>query len=138
MVWITAGCVDWRPIRKGLSEPITDNSGTLAAPRMLKIRYSRRCGRAAADETAEVSSTSGPARLHHLMSTLTRLYRKGLVRESRPDAATPTAEMERPPIRQAMTELLGAARPGDNHRFVSSLPPEDERSLQRLVRKKKS
>lgn len=77
-----------------------------------------------------------------VMSTLTRLYRKGMVmREStgRGYAYTPAMD-EAAYAAQAMTELLGRRhdRAGTLTRFVSSLPPEDEALLQRVLRQQDS
>lgn len=73
-----------------------------------------------------------------VMSTLARMYRKGLVdREStgRGYAYTPTVD-EAAHTAEAMTELLARRhdRAGVLARFVSSLSAEDERVLQRLLR----
>jgi predicted transcriptional regulator len=73
-----------------------------------------------------------------VMSTLTRMYRKGLVaREStgRGYAYTPTVD-EAVHTAEAMTELLARRhdRAGVLARFVSSLSAEDERLLQQLLR----
>jgi predicted transcriptional regulator len=73
-----------------------------------------------------------------VMSTLTRLHGKGLVTREptgRGYAYTPTVD-EAAYTAQAMTELLGRRhdRAGALTRFVSSLPPEDEALLQRLLR----
>jgi predicted transcriptional regulator len=73
-----------------------------------------------------------------VMSTMTRLHRKGLVTREptgRGYAYTPTVD-EAAYTAQAMTELLGRRhdRAGALTRFVSSLPPEDEALLQRLLR----
>jgi predicted transcriptional regulator len=72
-----------------------------------------------------------------VMSTLTRLCRKGLVTREptgRSHAYTPTVD-EAAYTAQAMTELLGRRhdRAGALTRFVSSLPPEDEALLQRVL-----
>lgn len=77
-----------------------------------------------------------------VMSTLTRLYRKGLVTREptgRGYAYTPTMD-EAAYTAQAMTELLSRRhdRAGALTRFVSSLPPEDEALLQRLLRQEDS
>jgi predicted transcriptional regulator len=74
-----------------------------------------------------------------VMSTLTRLYRKGLVsREStgKGYAYTPTIN-EADHTAQAMTELLDRRRDraGVLTRFMSSLTPEDEQLLQQLLRR---
>jgi predicted transcriptional regulator len=73
-----------------------------------------------------------------VMSTLTRMHRKGLV--SRESAGkgyvyTPTVD-EASHTAQAMTDLLSRRRDraGVLARFVSSLRPEDEELLQRLLR----
>lgn len=73
-----------------------------------------------------------------VMSTLTRLYRKGLVsRESvgKGYAYTPMVD-EASHTAQAMTDLLSRRRDraGVLARFVSSLGPEDEKLLQELLR----
>jgi predicted transcriptional regulator len=73
-----------------------------------------------------------------VMSTLTRLYRKGLVTREptgRGYTYTPAVD-EADHTAQAMTELLARRtdRAGVLTRFVSSLPPEDEALLQRLLR----
>ena len=73
-----------------------------------------------------------------VMSTLTRLFRKGLVtREStgRGYAYAPAVN-EADHTAQAMTDLLSrrSDRAGVLTRFISSLPPEDEALLQRLLR----
>jgi predicted transcriptional regulator len=73
-----------------------------------------------------------------VMSTLTRMHRKGLVsRESvkKGYAYTPTVD-EASHTAQAMTDLLSRRhdRAGVLARFVSSLTPEDEELLQRLLR----
>jgi predicted transcriptional regulator len=73
-----------------------------------------------------------------VMSTLTRMYRKGLVsRETlgKGYVYTPTVD-EASHTAQAMTDLLSRRRDraGVLARFVSSLKPEDEELLQRLLR----
>lgn len=73
-----------------------------------------------------------------VMSTLARLYRKGLLtREStgRGYAYTPAVD-EADHTARAMTELLRRRhdRAGVLARFVSSLSPEDEALLHRLLR----
>lgn len=73
-----------------------------------------------------------------VMSTLTRMHRKGLVaREStgKGYAYTPTVD-EAAHTAQAMSELLSRRRDraGVLARFVSSLSAEDEEFLQRLLR----
>jgi predicted transcriptional regulator len=73
-----------------------------------------------------------------VMSTLSRMYRKGLVsRESagKGYAYNPTVD-EASHTAQAMTDLLSRRhdRAGVLARFVSSLKPEDEELLQRLLR----
>jgi predicted transcriptional regulator len=78
-----------------------------------------------------------------VMSTLTRLHRKGLVTREPTErggyAYTPTMD-EAAYTAQAMTELLGRRRDraGVLTRFLSSLPPEDEALLQRLLREEDS
>ena len=72
-----------------------------------------------------------------VMSTLTRMYRKGLVaRETmgKGYVYTPTMD-EASHTAAAMTDLLGRRRDraGVLARFVSSLRPEDEKLLQRLL-----
>jgi predicted transcriptional regulator len=72
-----------------------------------------------------------------VMSTLTRMHRKGLVsRESvgKGYIYTPTVD-EASHTAQAMTDLLSRRqdRAGVLARFVSSLGPEDEALLQRLL-----
>lgn len=76
-----------------------------------------------------------------VMSTLTRLHRKGLVtREptARGGYMYAPAMDEANHTARAMTELLDRRRDraGALTRFVSSLPPEDEALLQRLLRHK--
>lgn len=73
-----------------------------------------------------------------VMSTLTRMHRKGLVtRESvkKGYAYAPTVD-EASYTAQAMTELLSRRhdRAGVLTRFLSSLGPEDEELLHRLLR----
>jgi predicted transcriptional regulator len=73
-----------------------------------------------------------------VMSTLTRLYRKGLVTREQTGRGyiyAPAVD-EADHTAQAMTELLSRRtdRAGVLTRFVSSLPPEDEALLQRLLR----
>lgn len=73
-----------------------------------------------------------------VMSTLTRLHRKDLVTRRPTErggyAYAPTMD-EADHTARAMTELLGRRRDraGALTRFVSSLPPEDEALLQRLL-----
>lgn len=78
-----------------------------------------------------------------VMSTLTRLYRKNLAtREptARGGYAYAPTVGEADHTARAMTELLDRRRDraGALARFVSSLPPEDEALLQRLLRKEDS
>lgn len=73
-----------------------------------------------------------------VMSTLARMYRKGLVSrtpEGKGYVYAPTVD-EASHTARAMTELLGRRhdRAGVLARFVSSLGPEDERLPQRLLR----
>jgi predicted transcriptional regulator len=73
-----------------------------------------------------------------VMSTLSRMYGKGLVSraaEGKGYVYAPTVD-EASHTARAMTELLGRRRDraGVLARFVSSLGPEDERLLQRLLR----
>lgn len=73
-----------------------------------------------------------------VMSTLSRLYRKGLVSRGstgRGYAYTPAVD-EADHTAQAMAELLSRRndRAGVLASFVSSLPPEDEALLHRLLR----
>lgn len=73
-----------------------------------------------------------------VMSTLTRMHRKGLVSREparKGYAYAPTVD-EASHTAQAMTELLGRRhdRAGVLTQFVSSLRPEDEELLQRLLR----
>ena len=73
-----------------------------------------------------------------VMSTLTRMYRKGLVSREpvkRAYAYVPAVD-EASHTAQAMADLLGRRhdRAGVLARFVSSLRPEDEELLQRLLR----
>lgn len=73
-----------------------------------------------------------------VMSTLTRMHRKGLVTREpakKGYAYMPTMD-EASHTAQAMTDLLSRRRDraGVLARFVSSLAPEDEELLQRLLR----
>lgn len=73
-----------------------------------------------------------------VMSTLTRMYRKGLVFRSpvvKGYAYTPAVD-EASHTAKAMTDLLSRRhdRAGVLARFVSSLRPEDERVLHELLR----
>lgn len=73
-----------------------------------------------------------------VMSTLSRMYRKGLVSREpagKGYAYTPTVD-EASHTAQAMNDLLSRRndRAGVLARFVSSLRPEDEELLQRLLR----
>lgn len=73
-----------------------------------------------------------------VMSTLSRMHRKGLLSREpvkKGYAYAPTAD-EASYTAQAMTELLSRRhdRAGVLTRFVSSLGPEDEELLQRLLR----
>ena len=73
-----------------------------------------------------------------VMSTLSRMHRKGLLTREptgKGYAYTPTID-EASHTAQAMTDLLSrrSDRAGVLARFVSSLRPEDEELLQRLLR----
>lgn len=73
-----------------------------------------------------------------VMSTLTRMYRKGLVSRQparKGYAYSPTVD-EASHTAQAMTDLLSRRRDREGvlARFVSSLGPEDEKLLQKLLR----
>jgi predicted transcriptional regulator len=73
-----------------------------------------------------------------VMSTLTRMYRKGILtrQEARKGYAYAPTVDEASHTAQAMTDLLSRRhdRAGVLARFLSSLRPEDEELLQRLLR----